>query len=140
MSNRTDPTVWMWTHAFELIEQTERLHQRYFRLAASRPALASWEPPVDVFEDEHEMIIVVAMPGVAPERIQVRDERGTLVVRGVRPMPLAAASGHAVRQLEIPYGVFERRITLPPGPLELGEPELTQGCLVLRIAKRGEVR
>ena len=139
MSNRTDPTGSMWTHAFELIEQTERLHQRFFRLAASQRALASWEPPVDVFEDEHEIVIVVAMPGVAAERIQVLDERGTLVVRGVRPMPLAA-SGHAVRQLEIPYGIFERRITLPPGHLELGEPQLKQGCLVLRINKLGQVR
>lgn len=139
MSNSTDPTGLMWTHAFDLIEQTERLHKRFFRLAASQSALPSWEPPVDVFEDEHEIVIVVAMPGVAAERIQVLDERGTLVVRGVRPMPLVA-SGHAVRQLEIPYGLFERRITLPPGQLELGEPQLKQGCLVLRIAKRGQDR
>jgi HSP20 family protein len=40
-----------------------------------------------------------------------------------------------VRQLEIPYGAFERRIPLPPGRLEAGNPELTHGCLVLRLRK-----
>ena len=40
-----------------------------------------------------------------------------------------------------PTVVFAGHVdVVPPGPLELGEPELTQGCLVLRIAKRGEVR
>jgi hypothetical protein len=43
--------------------------------------LAKWEPPVDVFEDEGEIVIVVAMPGVAAERVQVTQESGTLVVR-----------------------------------------------------------
>jgi HSP20 family molecular chaperone IbpA len=139
MSNRTDPTGWMWTHACDLIDQAEKLHQQFFRLNTSQRALPIWEPPVDVFEDEREIVVVVAMPGVTPDRVQVLDERGTLVVRGVRPVPLTG-SGYSVRQLEIPYGAFERRIALPPGRLELGRPELTQGCLVLRIRKLSEDR
>jgi hypothetical protein len=54
-------------------------------------------------------------------------------------LPLAG-SRHAVRQLEIPYGAFERRIALPPGRFEVGKPELVQGCLVLRLAKNGTPR
>ena len=49
-------------------------------------------------------------------------------------MPLAGPR-HRVRQLEIPYGAFERRIPLPPGRLEVGPPELAQGCLLLRLRK-----
>jgi hypothetical protein len=42
-----------------------------------------------------------------------------------------------VRQLEIPYGAFERRIPLPNGRFDAATPELTQGCLVLRLRRIG---
>ena len=134
MSNRNDPSVWMWAEACDLIDEAERLHRRFFRLGASRRDVPTWEPPVDVFEDEREILLVVAMPGVSADRVQVITEAGALVVRGVRPVPLSG-SRHRVRQLEIPYGAFERRIPLPTGPLEVGQPELAQGCLYLRLRR-----
>ncbi|HEV2220354.1 MAG TPA: Hsp20/alpha crystallin family protein [Casimicrobiaceae bacterium] len=134
MPRETDPSDWMLSQAFGLIEQAERLHRQFFRLASSPRTQASWEPPADVFEDEQEIVIVVAMPGVAPERIEVTNEPGALLVRGVRPLPLAGAC-QAIRRLEIPYGVFERRIALPPGRLEASLPECANGCLVLRLRR-----
>jgi HSP20 family protein len=134
LSNRNDPSVWMWAEACDLIDEAERLHRRFFRLGASRRDVPTWEPPVDVFEDDREILLVVAMPGVSADRVQVITEPGALVVRGVRPVPLSG-SRHRVRQLEIPYGAFERRIMLPPGPLEVGPPELSQGCLYLRLRR-----
>ena len=80
------------------------------------------------------LLLIVAMPGVAAERVQVVTEAGALVVRGTRPLPFEGARGR-LRQLEIPYGAFERRIALPPGNFEVGRPELVQGCLVLRLRK-----
>jgi HSP20 family molecular chaperone IbpA len=132
---RSDPNDWMWAQACDLLEEAERLHRRFFRLSVSEPTRAAWEPPADVFEDEREIVVVVAMPGVPPEHVQVVQEAGALVVRGHRPLPFGD-SGHAVRHLEIPYGAFERRIPLP-GTLEIGTPELALGCLVLRLRKTG---
>jgi HSP20 family molecular chaperone IbpA len=139
MSNQDDPTGWMWIHACEVIVKAERLQRQFFQPSASQRELAIWEPPVDVFEDEIEIVIVVAMPGVAAERVQVTHEPGTLVVRGARPLSLSG-SGHRLRQLEIPYGAFERRIPLPQGRLEIGPPELAQGCLTLRLRKIDEAQ
>jgi len=133
MTNRPDPEDRMWSQAVELIAEAERLHRQFFRLALDS-APATWEPPIDVFEDQREIVVVVAMPGVAAERVQVVTEAGTLVVRGTRPLPFEGARGR-LRQLEIPYGAFERRIALPPGNFEVGRPELVQGCLVLRLRK-----
>ena len=48
-----------------------------------------------MFEDEREIVIVVAMPGVAAERVQVRHERGALVMRGVRPLPFTGVAAGA---------------------------------------------
>jgi HSP20 family molecular chaperone IbpA len=134
MAKTNDPAAWMWSEACDLMEQAERMHRQFFRLTVSRQTLPSWEPPVDMFEDEHEVVVVVAMPGVAREHIQVTQETNALVVRGVRPLPLAGSRRH-VRQLEIPYGAFERRIALPAGRLEAGSPELVQGCLVVSLRK-----
>lgn len=134
MASGSDATGWMWSQACDLIEQAERLHRQFFRPAASQQARVVWEPPVDVFEDEREIVVVVAMPGVSAERIQVIGEPGALLVRGARPLPLVGP-GHSVRQLEIPYGTFERRIPLPSRGLELETPEVVQGCVILRLRK-----
>ena len=134
MNRRTDPTEWMWTQACDLIDQAERMHRQFFRLAASPGAEATWTPPMDVFEDEHEVAIVVALPGVAAEDVEVAAERGALVVRAERALPFAG-SRHAVRQLEIPYGYFERRVPLPAGRFDALAHELTHGCLLVRLRK-----
>ena len=133
---RTDPGDWMWAQACDMLEEAERMHRRFFRLAPSTAAQAAWEPPVDMFEGEREIVIVVAMPGVAAERVHVLHERGALVIRGERPLPFTGLR-LAVRQLEIPYGAFERRVQLPQGQFEVGTPELTHGCLVLRLRRNG---
>ena len=135
MATRHDIDGWMWVQACDLVDQAERLRRQYFRLT-SNERTPLWEPPVDVFEDEQEFVIVVAMPGVAADGVQLLREADALVVRGARPMPLSGAR-HRVRQLEIPYGRFERRIPLPPLPLEVGPPELVHGCLLLRLRKIG---
>jgi HSP20 family protein len=136
MSNTSDPTLWMWAQACDLASQAERLQRQFFRPTASRSMPAAWEPPADVFEDEREIVVVIAMPGVTSERMQILSEPGVLIVRGSRPLPLVGP-GHSVRRLEIPHGTFERRILLPAGRLELEPPELLHGCLILRLIKSG---
>lgn len=137
MSSR-DPTSWMWAQACDLLDQAERMHRQFFRLAASGQTQAVWEPPVDVFEDEREIVVIIALPGVPAERVEVTTEPGTLVVRAERRVPFAG-SGRAVRRLEIPYGYFERRIPLPEAGLEAGTSEFMDGCLILRLRKTGHL-
>jgi HSP20 family molecular chaperone IbpA len=128
--------VWMWTEAYALLGEADRLQRQFFRLAAVEQTPPAWEPPIDVFEDERELVVVVAMPGVPSDRVEVSNEQHMLVVRGTRSLPIGS-SRQRVRRLEIPYGAFERRIALPPGRLEIETPELVQGCLVIRIHKLG---
>jgi HSP20 family molecular chaperone IbpA len=130
---RRNPTDWMWAEAIDLVERAERMQRQFFRLARST---AAWEPPADVFEGEGELAIVVALPGVAEQDVEVAAEPGAIVVRAHRPQPLAGAC-RGVRQLEIPYGRFERRVALPQGRFEILSRDLTHGCLILRVARIG---
>jgi HSP20 family protein len=129
-----DPTDWMWAQACEFLAQAERMQRQFFRLATSPRAQAIWEPPADVFEDDRELVVVVALPGVRAEQLEVTTEPAALVVRAERRVPFTG-SGHSVRRLEIPYGFFERRIALPSARLELDAHELADGCLILRFRK-----
>ena len=135
MADPHDTTLWMWAQACELATQGERMQRQFFRPTPSTSMPAAWEPPADVFEDEREIVVVIAMPGVTPERLQILTEPGVLIVRGARPLPLIGH--HAIRRLEIPHGTFERHIVLPAGRLELEPAELLHGCLVLRLTKCG---
>ena len=131
---RTDPADQMWAHALELMTQAGRMQQQFFRLASAPRAQAVWEPPADVFEDDSEVVVVVALPGVAADAVEVTMEPGALLVRAQARFPFAGGR-HVVRRLEIPYGFFERRIPLQFAGLEAGTRESVNGCLVLRLRK-----
>jgi HSP20 family protein len=132
MTRRT-PGPWMWAETVDLLEQADRLHRQFFRLAG-RSEPARWEPPVDVFADGDEILVEVALPGVPAERIELVCAPGELVVRGERRLPRRLASA-AIQRLEIPHGLFERRLALPPGRWALVRQELADGCLQLLLAR-----
>jgi HSP20 family molecular chaperone IbpA len=124
----------MWAEACELLDEAERRHRQFFVPARGRTKGPTWEPPVDVLETERELSIVTALPGVAPDQLQVVIDGATLIVTGLRPMP-GQARTTVIRRLEIPYGRFERRIDLPAGRFEIGRRDLTNGCLTLTLRK-----
>ena len=126
--------MWMWAEACRLLEQAERRHRQFFRLGDLGGAQFAWEPPVDIFEDEGEILIVIALPGVPAERSDVSIDARTVVVRARRQIPFGARSA-TIHRLEIPHGYFERRIQLPATQLELGARELIDGCLILSMRK-----
>ena len=139
MPRRDDPAQWMWAQAVDFIDQAERMHRQFFRLGSSAEPEAVWQPPVDVFEDERQVIVVVALPGVCAGDIELAAQPGALVVRARRALPFSGQRLR-LRQLEIPYGGFERRVDLPQAPLELASHELTHGCLVVRLDRLTESR
>lgn len=135
MSTR-DPSDWMWAQACELIAQAERMQRQFFRMASGARSQPAWEPPVDVFEGERELVIVVALPGVPAERVDIAVEGDEIVVRAERRLPIGGE--HRVRRLEIPHGFFERRIGLPGARFEAAARESVDGCLVVRLRKRAQ--
>ena len=120
----------MWDAAVDALERAERLHRQFFRLAGQHARAPVWEPPIEVFEHEGRLAIVVALPGVPPERVSLDLEGAMLVVTAERELPRAFAGG-AVHCLEIPYGRFERHIRLPAGRYRLARRDSEDGCLLL---------
>lgn len=128
-----DPKHQMWAEACALLKRAEQLHRQFFEPSRQGAQAARWEPPVDIFETEREVVIIAALPGVAPEAVRVEIEGPNLLIAGNRPLPVKGRNANIVR-LEIPYGRFERRITLS-SRLRLAGRELLYGCLVLTFSK-----
>jgi HSP20 family protein len=119
----------MWADACAAMERAERLRRQFFH--HSRP---HWEAPIDVFETDEALLILIAMPGVELDSIAVTLNAGALIVRGERPLPSEMQQARILR-MEIPYGHFERRIDLPPVPFQISGRHLANGCLMLRLTK-----
>lgn len=128
-----DPNAWMWERAAELLERADKTQRRFFHLQTGARC-ASWEPPIDVFESDHELTILVALPGVRETDVEIVLDRASLLVSARRALPEALLQSQ-VRRLEIPQGRFERRIPLAPGRYLMSERRLVDGCLWLRLEK-----
>lgn len=124
----------MWERARAILEQADRLTRAPMRPPGGGANRCSWEPPVDVFETPTEVWIVVALPGVEPEHVQVEVEGSGLVVHGERALPSIFRSA-CVHRLEVPHGRFERRVELPAGTYEMGQRQTVNGCLFLSLRK-----
>ncbi len=123
----------MWSRACALIDEAERRHRRFFELLAASKQQPAWEPPVDIFVLEHELQIMVALPGVEATDVEVQFTPGGISIRAESRLPPLAHQARIVR-LEIPYGRIQRHIELPEGHYELLGQELRDGCLCIRLA------
>jgi HSP20 family protein len=123
----------MWAEALELLQDAEQLQRQFFQLGEF-PSALSWEPPVDLYEIGDELRILVALPGVAVKRLEVVLEAAAILVRGERPLPRDLQCA-AIHRLEIPYGLFERRVQLPAGRFQLVGQSLEDGCLTLSLRR-----
>jgi len=129
-----DPRRWMWAEACAMLERAEQMHRQFFQPCHASAPGASWEPPVDIFQGERDLLIVVALPGVESQDLEICAEPEALCITGVRRLP-AAVQGTAIYRLEIPQGRFERRISLPAARWELSRSTLVNGCLLLSLTK-----
>lgn len=129
------PKDWMWSDALEMLDQAERLHRQFFR-----PALEGgeprWEPPIDVLETPREVLILTALPGVAPDDVSAVIEAGVLVISGSRTFPRELHTAR-IHRLELPQGRFERRVVLPAGRYDLAKRAHVNGCLIVSLRKLG---
>ena len=83
------------------------------------------------------MILLFALPGVAPEDIEVRLDRTALTVSALRRVRLAER-GAVIRRLEIPHGRFVREIAVSGPALRIADSTYVNGCLEVRLVRASE--
>lgn len=101
-------------------------------------ATAAFVPPVDVYEDEHKIVLKLEVPGMKQENIDVQIENNTLTVKGERKFEQEEKEENFHR-IERRYGSFFRSFALPntvdPGKVDAN---YEAGVLRISLAKREE--
>lgn len=111
-----------------------------WRLAGSEPAVTSFVPAVDIYEDEHNIVLTAETPGVEEKDLNISVENGVLTISGERKMDNEEKQDNFHR-IERSYGRFTRSFTLPPTiNAEDVKAEFNNGVLKITLAKREEAK
>jgi HSP20 family protein len=97
-------------------------------------------PPVDIYEDEHDIILKIEVPGIEEKDIDVSIQSNTLTVHGERKIEKEEKEEN-FRRVERQYGSFTRSFTLPssvdPGQVSA---RCDKGVLNINLAKKAEAK
>ncbi len=120
---------------FDPFKELEELQERLARtLGAPQQGPRVYAPPVDILEDAEGLHLLVYLPGVEPEKVEVVAEEGVLSVKAERPFE--KREGVAYHRLEGPYGTFARSFNVPSVyDLSRVEARFRHGVLHLRVPK-----
>ena len=102
--------------------------------------LTSWAPAVDIFENEHELVVKADLPDVQPEELDIRVENNILAIRGERKFEKKVDEKNYLR-VERSYGSFARSFSLANTVnSEAIKADYKDGVLTLTIPKREEAK
>src|SRR6266481_2351181 len=101
---------------------------------------STFAPPVDVYEDEHNVVLKIEVPGIDEKDIDVRIENNTLTVHGERKVEKEEKEEN-YRRVERQYGSFTRSFTLPTtvDPEQVSA-NYEKGVLKIKLAKKAEAK
>jgi HSP20 family protein len=103
-------------------------------------AAGNFIPPVDVYEDEQNLVLKLEVPGVNEGDINVSVENNTLTVQGERKFEKEEKEENFHR-IERRYGSFLRTFRLPNTvDSEKVEASYDKGILKITLAKRAEAK
>lgn len=95
---------------------------------------------IDMYETDDEVVVKTAVPGVAPEDMDITITGDTLTIRGETKTEEKEERRNYIRR-ERRYGSFSRSVTLPGGlQTDQADAVFEQGVLTLTIPKAEEVK
>jgi HSP20 family protein len=101
---------------------------------------AAFVPPVDIYEDEHKIVLKLEVPGLTEKDLDIQLENQVLTVKGERKFEKEEKEQNFHR-IERRYGSFYRSFTIPntvdPESVKAG---YDAGVLKIELAKRAEAK
>jgi HSP20 family protein len=95
-----------------LRDEMDRLFDGAFGPALFRTpgSFNRWSPALDVYQNKDQFTVLVELPGLKKEDIEISLQDGTLTVTGERKHERKGAEGYKSERF---YGRFQRSVTLP---------------------------
>lgn len=107
-----------WDPFRDLVTLRERMNRLFEEAVTSsrgedKDLVAStWSPSVDIYENEHNLILTAELPGIEEKDIEIKIEDNTLTLKGERNFEKETKEENYHR-VERAYGSFYRSFTLP---------------------------
>ncbi len=128
-------------------ERMNRIFDDAFRGAAGRGqqeddwALGgTWAPPVDIYEQDGNLVLKAELPGIDPKDVDVRVENNVLTLTGERKFE-NEVKREQYHRVERAYGRFSRSFTLPNVvDTANSKAEFKEGLLRVVMPKREEAK
>src|ERR1700743_449081 len=123
-----------------LQDQINRLFNDAFERTEQESNLTSWAPAVDIYENEHELIVKADLPGVEAKDLDIAIENNILTIRGDRRFEKKVNEDNYLR-VERAYGSFSRSFSLSNTVNSDGiKADYQNGVLTLNVPKREEAK
>ncbi|MGB3128972.1 MAG: Hsp20/alpha crystallin family protein, partial [Dehalococcoidia bacterium] len=105
-----------WRTQIDIMQQ--EMQRLLNHLAGSKPprirfSPAGWEPAIDVYETDDEIVVIVELAGVKESDIEILVDRDRFTIRGERRKAVVTSVRRMYYQMEIMSGPFARSIALP---------------------------
>ena len=126
----------------QLQDRVNRLFQESANSAGREEGFttSSFVPPVDIYENEHNIVLKLEVPGVDQKDLDIRIENNTITIRGERKFEKETKEENYHR-VERRYGQFQRSFGLPQtvNPEQVTA-DYSNGILTVTLAKRAEAK
>jgi HSP20 family protein len=126
----------------DLMNRMSRLSRESHSPEGPEDALTttSFAPPVDIYEDEHNITLKLEVPGIDENDIDVRIDNNTLTVHGERKLEKDEKEEN-FRRVERHYGSFTRSFTLPSS-VDTGQvsADYAKGVLKIKLDKKADAK
>ena len=100
----------------------------------------AWNPSVDIFENDNEVIIKAELPGMNSKDIEVKLENNVLMLKGERRFEKETKEENYHR-IEREYGTFSRSFALPAAVnSDKVTAEYKDGILKVTLPKKEEIK
>lgn len=132
-----------WDPFRDLVQLQDRVNRLFQESATGRQEgldTTAFVPPVDIYEDEHSIVLKVEVPGIDQKDLDVRIENNTITIRGERKFEKETKEENYHR-VERRYGSFQRSFGLPNtvNPEQVTA-NYENGILKVTLGKRAEAK
>jgi HSP20 family protein len=121
-------------------ESMDRLFEDFFSRRPRTSGPLVWQPALEVYETDHEVVVKAELPGIDPKSVGVTVTAEGLTIKGEAKAEHEDKGRNYYRR-ELRYGAFQRTIALP-NEVKSDETKATfkQGILEVKIPKAERVR
>ena len=99
-------------HDMEDVFQALMTSGRPIRVRVASGTTAAWRPPVEVYETDDALVVLVELAGLREDEIEVVLDDAVMTIRGDRS-PAACEERRTVHAMGILYGPFAAEVYLP---------------------------